>query len=126
MKFYTIIAVPTFFTWVNRDVINRRQESHSKSAETRFLRVVKGYRIIGRLWNSHIREELNIISVENRVHENGRNQSDHIDRTNNTRLLHELDLEVKVWVSLGSVGYGNRHTLTPEVKKTCLLNMYWN
>lgn len=79
LEFYIAMSVPTF-------VKHGPQTNVRKAAEMRFQEVVKGCRRSDRFRNSDIRAELNIDSLQNRIHEYIRNCSAHIDMTNTRRL----------------------------------------
>ena len=69
IKFYKVMAIPVLTHASETWAITGKEKQRVQTAEMNFLRHVSGYRLRDRMRNEHIRIELGIFSINDKIEE---------------------------------------------------------
>lgn len=86
IKLYKTVAVPTLLYGSETQVTKKKEESRIQAKEMKFLRRVKSCIRQDRLRNHDIQGELSIFSLNDRIRNNRRRQTEHLEITGSERL----------------------------------------
>ena len=67
LKFYKVMVLPSLLFGIENWTLTKGQTSRIQAAEMRFLRHVAGYSLHDHRRNTYIRQELNIMSILDRI-----------------------------------------------------------